>query len=376
MKPQDLLDAAAQARTARDAWTRESNALVDLRDVERRQVSDVVQIRIEGGSRYLQGPLEDERRNILELAATRAARLPEEPEKRLAAVAWPAGPDLHATIYFNQREHPTRSPESLDPERLRAALEDRLRIEIERAASEVDRTARHRSEALGDVEARLPERETSRARPAPLPESRTETDERDAANAIVIALDREFARSIEARTNGGAEDRAAILERLEAPQRDWSQERVVIVGLRIPTGAEQLERARLNDEEMARVIQRAIDRALDVQVLVPERLGWTANQLRSPQFQQRLLTGFRQELMNVGRTRLGPARQLVPSAVRSIATVRQVPQIIRQAEQDPERAARQLARAVFEKLTDALPKPFRVARDLARTVSRFVPRGE
>ena len=89
------------------------------------------------------------------------------------------------------------------------------------------------------------------------------------------------------------------------------------------------------------------------------------------------MTGFRQELMNVGRTRLGPAREpLLPTAVRSIATVRQVPQLIRQAEQDPERAARQLARAAFDKLTEALPKPFRVARDLARTVSRFVPRGE
>ncbi len=214
----------------------------------------------------------------------------------------------------------------------------------------------------------------------------------------MIALDREFTRRVEARTSGEVDDRAAILERLEAPERDWSQERVVIVGLRLPTGAEQLERAGLNAEETARVIQRAVDRAypfleregvrngavwsrhdraLDVQVLVPERLGWTPNQLRSPQFQQRFMTGFHHELMNVGRTRLGPAREpLMPSAMRSIATVRQVPQLMRQAEQDPERAARQLARAVFSKLSEALPKPFRVMRDIGRTMSRFVPRGE
>ena len=66
----------------------------------------------------------------------------------------------------------------------------------------------------------------------------------------------------------------------------------------------------------------------------------------------------------------------MPGAVRSIATARQVPQLLRQAEQDPERAAQQLARAVFDKLSAALPKPFRVMRELSRAMSRFVPRGE
>jgi hypothetical protein len=89
------------------------------------------------------------------------------------------------------------------------------------------------------------------------------------------------------------------------------------------------------------------------------------------------MTGFRQELTNIGRTHVGPAREpLVPNAVRSIATVRQVPHLIRQAEQEPERAARQLARAVFSKLSEALPRPFRVTRDLSRAISRFVPKGE
>ena len=51
-------------------------------------------------------------------------------------------------------------------------------------------------------------------------------------------------------------------------------------------------------------------------------------------------------------------------------------QLVRQAEHDPERAAKDLARAVFSRLSEALPKPFRLMRDLGRTVSRFVPRGE
>jgi hypothetical protein len=59
-----------------------------------------------------------------------------------------------------------------------------------------------------------------------------------------------------------------------------------------------------------------------------------------------------------------------------MAAARQAPELLRQAEQNPERAAKDLARAVFSKLSEALPKPFRLMRDLSRTVSRFVPRGE
>jgi hypothetical protein len=151
-------------------------------------------------------------------------------------------------------------------------------------------------------------------------------------------------------------------------------------------------------EESAHVIQRAVDRAypfleregirhnflytargkaLDVQILVPEKLGWTSNQLRSPQFQQRFLTGFHQALAQVGPTRIGPARDpLLPGVLRGVAAARQVPQVMRRLEQDPERAARDLARAVFSKLSEALPKPFRLMQELGRTVSRFRSRGE
>jgi hypothetical protein len=73
---------------------------------------------------------------------------------------------------------------------------------------------------------------------------------------------------------------------------------------------------------------------------------------------------------------MGPARELLPGVARGITAARQAPQRLRQAEQDPERAARDLARAVFSKLSEALPKPFRLMRDLSRTVSRFGPRGE
>jgi hypothetical protein len=34
-----------------------------------------------------------------------------------------------------------------------------------------------------------------------------------------------------------------------------------------------------------------------------------------------------------------------------------------------------VAHAIFNKLSEALPKPFRLMRDLGRTVMRFIPRG-
>ena len=110
---------------------------------------------------------------------------------------------------------------------------------------------------------------------------------------------------------------------------------------------------------------------------MPEKLGWIRDQLRSPQFQQRFLTGFHQAISQIGPSRMGPAREpLLPGLVRGVAIVRQAPQVIRRLEQDPERAARDLARAVFSKLSEALPKPFRLMRELGRTVSRFGSRGE
>jgi hypothetical protein len=67
---------------------------------------------------------------------------------------------------------------------------------------------------------------------------------------------------------------------------------------------------------------------------------------------------------------------MLPGFARDVATIRQVPQVLRQMEQEPERAARDLAKAVFNKLSEALPKPFRLARDLGRTIGRLIPRGE
>jgi hypothetical protein len=153
----------------------------------------------------------------------------------------------------------------------------------------------------------------------------------------------------------------------------------------------------LSAEEIAKVLQRAVDRAypfleregvrdnflfsahgrvLDVQIVVPEKLGWTAHQLRSPQFQQRFMMGFHHALSQIGPTRMGPAREpLPPDFARGVAMIRRAPQIMRRLEQDPERAARDTVRAAFSKLSEALPKPFRLMRDLGRVVSRFVPRG-
>jgi hypothetical protein len=185
---------------------------------------------------------------------------------------------------------------------------------------------------------------------------------------------------------------------MQAPEWDWARDRVFSVRLRVPTGAEQLDRTGLNASAAAHVVQRAVGRAfpfleragirdnflisahrraLDVQIIVPYKLGWTANELRSPHFQQRFIVGFHQALAETARTRISSAKELpLPGFARAMFTVPQLPQRMRQAEQDPERAARDFARAVFTKLSETLPRPFRLMRDLGRTVSRFVPRGE
>jgi hypothetical protein len=393
----ELAEAAQQARAARTAWSRLAGPAIDLRDVERRQVFDVIRLRIAGGSRYLRGPLEALRRTLLETAASRAADLPEGTERRLAVVTWPAGPDLHATVYFNQRSRPERSPGSLEPERLRTALEARLPDEIRRLAPSLDAAAHARADELGRVEARLPERAPVRESAAPVPERREEPARTGVAAAVVVAFDREHEREARAVAPSGLSDRQEAGGQIQPAERDWSCERVFAVRLRVPTGAEQLERMGLSAQEIAQVLQRAVDRAypfleregirdnflysphgraLDVRIVVPEKLGWTPAQLRSPQFQQRFLMGFHHAISQIAPTRMGPVREpLLPGLVRGVATIRRAPQIMRRAEQDPERAARDVARAVFSKLTEALPKPFRLMRDLSRVVSRFVPRG-
>jgi hypothetical protein len=393
----ELVEAAEQARATRVAWSRQAGPPIDLRDVERRQVFDVIRLRIEGGSRYLRGPLEALRRTLLETAAARAADLPEGTDRRLAAVAWPAGPDLHATVYFNQRNRPERSPGSIEPERLRAALEARLRDEIRRLAPSLDPAAHARADELGRVEARLPERAAVREPAAPVPERREEPARPGVATAMVVAFDRGPEREARAASPVNQRDQQEDLDKLKPAERDWSDGRVFAVRLRVPTGAEQLQRMGLSAEEVTQVLQRAVDRAypfleregirdnflysahgraLDVRIVVPEKLGWTPAQLRSPQFQQRFLMGFHQAVSQIAPTRMGLVREpLLPGLVRGVATIRRAPQIMRRAEQDPERAARDIARAVFSKLSEALPKPFRLMRDLGRVVSRFVPRG-
>jgi hypothetical protein len=394
----ELFDAAEHARATRVAWSRAAGPPVDLRAVERRQVFDVIQLRLEGGSRYLRGLLEAHRRTLLEAAASRAADLPGGTERRLAVVAWPAGADLHATLYFHQRSRPERPPGSIEPERLRAALEARLGDEIRRLAPSLDAAAEARAEELGRVEARLLERAPSREQATPVPMRREEPAQPAVGPAIIVTLEREPEGQGRAAAPGEQSDREETLDRLQPPERDWSRERVFAVRLSVPSGIEQVERAGLSAEEVVHVLQRAVDRAypfleregirgnllwhaqgrtLDVQLLVPEKLGWTPAELRSPQFQQRFITGYHQALAQIGPSRIGPGSEpLVPGLVRGVATISRAPQLIRRAEQDPELAARDLARAVFSKLSEALPKPFRLMRDLGRTVSRFGPRGD
>lgn len=381
----DVAAALAQARAAREQWGRRMGPGVDLRETEPRRVMDVIQVRIEGGSRYLSGALEPHRAAAIELAAARAAGLPDEAERRLAAVAWPAGRDLHAALYFNQRTTAERSRGQIDPERLRDAVEQRFRLELVQLAPAIDHAVAERASELGSVYARVVDREYVVATP-----SRTREDLVAGPLAVALTRDAELTGA-EARWSRPAPGDGP--DRSEDREAAWGSERLFAVPLRVPTGAEELERRGLVGEDAARVVQRAVDRAypflrdegvrdtfsfsaharaLDVRVLVPERLGWRAEQLRSPQFQQRFVAGFHKAASEIGIVRGSADRHpALTAAARSVGIARQTPQLLRQMEQDPEHAAKSLMRAAFSKLSEALPKPFRMLREAGRTLSRL-----
>jgi hypothetical protein len=390
----DLDRAVDQVRRTRTAWLRHIGPALNLADVARRQVFDVIRVRIEGGTRYLGGPLEGQRRRVLEDAASRAAGLPEGRDRHVAVVAWPAGPDLHGTVYFNQRSRPARPPESIDPDRLRVALEERLREEIQRVAAGLDPTVERRVDMLGRVEARVVEHDRDRAATS---SERARQDAADLSSAaIVVSVQRDERPETAKPALTGPERDPFDAEK--PAERDWTNDRVFTVRLRVPTGAEQLDRSQLGSDEIARVVQRAVDRAypfleregvrgnflwaahgraLDVRILIPEKLGWTHDQLRSPGFQQRFLAGFHQAIAQVSRARVPPERELMMAAVsRGIAAVRTAPALLREGEQDPERAAKRATAAALSRLSDVLPKPFRMMRELGRGVSRLISRSE
>jgi hypothetical protein len=69
------------------------------------------------------------------------------------------------------------------------------------------------------------------------------------AAAIVVKLDRDHEREAQAAAPPSRSDQQEALGRLQPPERDWSSERVFAVRLRVPTGAQQLERMGLSGEE-------------------------------------------------------------------------------------------------------------------------------
>jgi hypothetical protein len=390
----DLDRAVDQVRRTRAAWLRQIGPALNLADVARRQVFDVIRVRIEGGTRYLGGALEGQRRRVLEDAASRAVGLPEGRDRHVAVVAWPAGPDLHGTVYFNQRSRPERPPESIDPDRLRVAMEERLRGEIQRVAAGLDPTAEMRAGLLGRVAAHVVERDRD---PVATSSERARQEAADVSSAaIVVALQRDQRPEAYKPALTGPERDSFDVEK--PAERDWTSDRVFTVRLRVPTGAEQLDRSQLGSDEIARVVQRAVDRAypfleregvrgnflwaahgraLDVRILIPERLGWTHDQLRSPGFQQRFLAGFHQAIAQLSPARLLPERDLAMAAVsRGVAAVQTAPALLREGEQDPERAAKRATVTAMSRLSDVLPKPFRMMRELRRGMSRLMSRSE
>jgi hypothetical protein len=386
---EQLEAAVAQVRSTRGAWAAQGAIPTGQRDGDRRQVMDVIQLRIEGGSRYLAGALEGQRRSILELAALRAAGLANGADKRLSAVVWPAGSDLQAVLYFNQRTRLERSPDNIDPARLRDSLEARLDAEIRRASTELDPKNEARADQLGLVHASLREPNAARREPIAARTPAPAPDRTEPGRVFVIVDHTRDHREPGATTNPHTE---GLEERGQPKERDWGNERVLAIRLRVPTGAEQLDKLGLNAEETAHVIQRAVeraypflaregirdnfiysahDRAIDVRIMVPEKLGWRAAELRSPQFQQRFVAGFHQALAQVAPTRLRREKEPRLAGVERALGIAQAPLLLRRFEHEPEHAAKQALGAVFDKLTRVLPQPFRIMRELGRTVGRF-----
>jgi hypothetical protein len=350
---------------------------------------DVVQLRIEGGSRYLAGALEGQRRSILELAASRAAGIPTGADKRLSSVVWPAGADLQAVLYFNQRTRLERSPDNIDPAQLRDSLEARLDAEIRRASTALDPKNEARAEQIGRVHASLREPNAERQEPIAGRTSAPASDRTESGRVFVLVDHARDQREPGATARPQSDE---LEERGQPKERDWGNERVLAIRLRVPTGAEQLDKLGLNAEETAHVIQRAVeraypflaregirdnfiysahDRAIDVRIIIPEKLGWRAAEPRSPQFQQRFVAGFHQALAQIAPTRLDRQREPRLAGVERALGIAQGPLLLRRFEREPEHAAKQALGAVFDKLTRVLPQPFRIMRELGRTVGRF-----
>jgi hypothetical protein len=344
------------------------------------RVAELARLRIEDGARYLDGALETRRREVLEEAIRRSLALPPEQERSVSAVIWQAGTDLHAAVYAAE----TRAEdgrERIDSDRFRAALVDRLRTQIVRAAVTLEPDREGRLQDIGAVRVADP-RDVERGRLRDVASERRANE--DGRLAVRLAGDVIPEQTTQVRTR--------VHEPREDETQAWHRDRLVAVSLRVATGSQEIARLGLEPGETGRVIQRAINRtypfleregvrdnfvyaprgkALDVRVLVPERFGWTADELRSPQFQQRFIAGFHHALTEVGRSRLSTEREpLLTTMARSVGTARYVPQLIRQAEQDPERAAKEAVRMALERLTGAMPRVFRLARDIGRAIGR------
>jgi hypothetical protein len=372
-----LVEATRAFGYARDVRERDERERTPVSEPRPDRVVEIARLRVIDGARYLDGSLETRRREILEEAIRGTAALPAERERSVSAVVWQAGADLHAAVYANEpRAQDDREP--ADSERFRAALAERLRAQIVRAAVTLEPAREGRIQDLGPVRV---------ADPAHPDRARVLAAARgpQAGERLAIRMARETPPERLADT---------VTRRQEGQENapGWQRDRLAVVHLRIAIGAAEIGRHGLEPAETARVLQRAIHRtypfleregirdnfvyaargrALDVRVLVPERLGWTADELRSPQFQQRFIAGFNQALTQVGRARVTNERQpVLTTMARSVGTARYAPQLIRQAEQDPERAAKQAARMALERLTGAMPRVLRLARDAARAIGR------
>src|SRR5262249_61816443 len=110
------------------------------------------------------------------------------------------------------------------------------------------------------VEARLVERAPDKEREASAPRREREPAAEQPTPALIVTLERARLRQAEAEAAPPRTDEKDVLARLQPESRDWSNERVFAVRLRIPTGAEQIEALGLDAEETARVVQRAVDR--------------------------------------------------------------------------------------------------------------------
>lgn len=326
---QDELRLAFQkAERAQDAW----RTAFAPRGAERRP-AEILRIDVEDGARFL-GRLTNQDRA---LAVRRAVEevVGTAPGRDFGVLAFNEGPTLRVVVQLDADSRPRHE--------IREALETRLADALERSAQRYDAHQRGTEGALGRVHAVMRDRSLDPGRPE-LPSA---------------APARGHNSDVEARL---PVSKALAAEIQKMP--DESRETVLVRALRraYPTIADIDRRA---------TAELAGDRPA-IRLAIPERLGWSRDQLERPLFQLR----FEREILRSpeftrARLRLPTAAPGRSSTVGPLAALGAAG-VAKDLSQDQVRAA---GRAALELLSRSVPAPLRVGQQIVRTLGSWFSRG-